>query len=491
MMSLDEMESLANSFRRKPKKNQSQQIQTDETIAMIEILESDMNKFRIENLRLQQQIKQLQESLVHCSVNLTNTSSKFMLPSEFKLKYENMVKETLPSAFGYLFDQPKVLVQVVQQSCLFLEQVIRDELNNKTLQIASILGINSQGLFSLLQKLYQDNYQSVLGFNEMTISKLKSHLKLNIKSIDEFIEEDNDDLIEWMKQYWLLLSYIILSDQEINIGFSRVIYEIVSYQKNEYYCVDGFGKEGAKSLVILPPIMRKNQSFNGVKHAVLILPNNFDCSIFSQENNLQDTIQELKSYNSPKQLTIPQESKVVEETKRSSLQYSARENTFQSQGSEKFDTFEEYRIKPQQKQPLKSMKETLNKLNQYNNSSNNQSFKEISKLLKQDSKDNKKFSQLNYIQNKISDSNWSRILNNKRNKENNQHLNQSQYQQPQLTIQQFLKKIQIDFSRPLKSRHDESKFIKSQQDSFRQRAQSNDGKFVKYYNDSFNQKFNN
>lgn len=29
--------------------------------------------------------------------------------------------------------------------------------------------------------------------------KLKCHLKLNINNIDEFVEEENEDLTEWMK----------------------------------------------------------------------------------------------------------------------------------------------------------------------------------------------------------------------------------------------------------------------------------------------------
>lgn len=52
---------------------------------------------------------------------------------------------------------------------------------------------------SILQKLYQDNFTSILAFNDSTISKLKSHLKLNITNIDEFVEEENEDLIDWMK----------------------------------------------------------------------------------------------------------------------------------------------------------------------------------------------------------------------------------------------------------------------------------------------------
>lgn len=52
----------------------------------------------------------------------------------------------------------------------------------------------------------------MLTFSETLISGLKSHLKINIKDVDSFLEEDNEDLIEWMKQYWLILSYIVLCD---------------------------------------------------------------------------------------------------------------------------------------------------------------------------------------------------------------------------------------------------------------------------------------
>jgi hypothetical protein len=52
--------------------------------------------------------------------------------------------------------------------------------------------------------------------------------------------------------------------------------------------VDGFGKDGVKSLAILPPIMRKNQPFNGLKYTVLILPSDFDCAIFEEDLRIED-----------------------------------------------------------------------------------------------------------------------------------------------------------------------------------------------------------
>lgn len=78
-----------------------------------------------------------------------------MLPSEFKAKFEQMVKESLPSAFATIFDRPKLLVQVVQSTCLLLHQKIKQALEEKTLSIARLLGsTDTKGLQNSLLKLY-------------------------------------------------------------------------------------------------------------------------------------------------------------------------------------------------------------------------------------------------------------------------------------------------------------------------------------------------
>jgi len=41
------------------------------------------------------------------------------------------------------------------------------------------------------------------------------------------------------------------------------------------YCIDGFAKEGASAIVILPPVFRNKFPFNGIKSAVLILQEEF------------------------------------------------------------------------------------------------------------------------------------------------------------------------------------------------------------------------
>ena len=44
------------------------------------------------------------------------------------------------------------------------------------------------------------------------------------------------------------------------------------YNKNDYYCIDGFPKEGFPCVVVLPPPYRSGYVYQGIKPAVIVLP---------------------------------------------------------------------------------------------------------------------------------------------------------------------------------------------------------------------------
>jgi len=52
-------------------------------------------------------------------------------------------------------------------------------------------------------------------------------------------------------------------------------FDYCSFRKDERYCVDGFAKDSAASIVVVPAVMRERFPFNGIKPAVLILQENF------------------------------------------------------------------------------------------------------------------------------------------------------------------------------------------------------------------------
>ena len=48
-------------------------------------------------------------------------------------------------------------------------------------------------------------------------------------------------------------------------------FEFWMFNKNDYYCIDGFPKEGYPSVVVLPPPYRAGYVYQGIKPAVIVL----------------------------------------------------------------------------------------------------------------------------------------------------------------------------------------------------------------------------
>jgi hypothetical protein len=56
------------------------------------------------------------------------------------------------------------------------------------------------------------------------------------------------------------------------------------FNKNDYYCIDGFPKEGYPCVVVLPPPYRQGYVYQGIKPAVIVL------SKCEDENMLMDHV---------------------------------------------------------------------------------------------------------------------------------------------------------------------------------------------------------
>ena len=46
------------------------------------------------------------------------------------------------------------------------------------------------------------------------------------------------------------------------------------FNKNDYYCIDGFPKEGYPCVVVLPPPYRQGYVYQNIKPAVIVLAEN-------------------------------------------------------------------------------------------------------------------------------------------------------------------------------------------------------------------------
>ena len=51
-------------------------------------------------------------------------------------------------------------------------------------------------------------------------------------------------------------------------------YEFWMYNKTDYYCIDGFPREGNPCVVVLPPPYRQGYVYQGIKPAVIVLSEN-------------------------------------------------------------------------------------------------------------------------------------------------------------------------------------------------------------------------
>ena len=86
-------------------------------------------------------------------------------------------------------------------------------------------------------------------------------------SIEEF---DNEDFLDFARAAHELALVMLLNSPELTLPFSaRPHYQ--RYSKGRFYCVDGFPKEGAPCVVVLPPPHREAYAYMGLRPAVLVL----------------------------------------------------------------------------------------------------------------------------------------------------------------------------------------------------------------------------
>lgn len=86
-------------------------------------------------------------------------------------------------------------------------------------------------------------------------------------SIEEF---DNEDFLEFARAAHELALAMLLNTPELTLPFSLQP-EYKPYSKGRFYCVDGFPKEGAPCVVVLPPPHREAYAYMGLRPAVLVL----------------------------------------------------------------------------------------------------------------------------------------------------------------------------------------------------------------------------
>ncbi len=262
--------------------------------SIVESLEKEIFKLRVEIKKSESTVQKLQEATSLNAQNQNNTSSNFTLPSEFKKNWEILVQESILDVFTIFFDRHFELFHLVR--CLFqvVYKRIEDSINDKLKEICRIFALPEQsadGLRKGFLKLLQDQCKVLFPCPEIESIKRDYYDK-----VKEFLEDDSSkdyeemaemsEFEEFVKSVHGLCVYMLLSEPPLIVPFTEYLdYKV--FKTEDFYCIDGFPKNSLPCVVILPPAMRNNFAYQGLKPAILILSR--DVNHMSHEEQLMKT----------------------------------------------------------------------------------------------------------------------------------------------------------------------------------------------------------
>lgn len=227
------------------------------------------------------------------------------MPSEFKNNWDLMIKEQISSVFMNFLETPLIYVNLIQELMKIIEAFTSKQIEEKTLQILSFLNLQDKkdSLYKQFINLFQDYNSQIFSCESSEIlssykEKVKEILSFNYYSFECNVFEKNDeeksddlfyhynineeiqqlfenpDLQKLVQVYYSLSIYMHLNDPPLKTHLEEFLtrkFFYVNFKKNEYYCIDGFVKDKAPSIIVIPAVMRANFIYNGIKPAVLIL----------------------------------------------------------------------------------------------------------------------------------------------------------------------------------------------------------------------------
>lgn len=202
-----------------------------------------------------------------------------MLPSEFKKLWESLVEESLLDTFSSFIDDHFMLAHLVQDLVRVVLQSVNRIVEGKRVEICQTLGLPPERANDLkvqFVKVLQDNYQTAFNFTDEflteTVAAYRDKTQSYLQCPSDFEEVlGSGDFREFVEKIHKLSLLMQLNDPPLRIDFATYLdYQTFEHQE-DYYCIDGFPKVGSPCVVIVPPVMRKKQTYAGIKPAVLIL----------------------------------------------------------------------------------------------------------------------------------------------------------------------------------------------------------------------------
>lgn len=213
-------------------------------------------------------------------------------------------------------------MNLIQDLLKTIEDFADGQIQNKTKAISKELNLTGkeQEVYNTLLNLYQDEHSRVFQLGNEELKGIIEDFKRKAKEALEFhygsfeannpgdnpdipkvdltgteIEEltDNSDFNRLIALYHGLSLYMKLNDPPLKTGledFDKRRFGYVLFKKSDFYCIDGFVKENAAAIVVVPAVKRGNFVYNGMKPAVLMLGKEL-----AGKNTIKNIIETLKS----------------------------------------------------------------------------------------------------------------------------------------------------------------------------------------------------
>ena len=266
------------------------------------------NKILREKIKQQQQIIQKQNNIIiSCNNNYknndndNNTSSSYPLPSEFKYQWECFAQNKLMDAFECSYDNPQIISFIMQNimniiyknSFEYLVDIIKNIL--KCINVKYHSNTTASQLLIQFRNLLKEYYTNLIDdkndkFNIQDCKRKISNIiqkkitkqKDKINALNDI--ETNSFTILCIELYKICI-YMHLHQPQLTIKQDiQMVY--LYYNRKHMHNIEGFGSEKMVCLIVLfPPFLGKNYSYQGIKPYVCIIPNPSEEMIQECEKN--------------------------------------------------------------------------------------------------------------------------------------------------------------------------------------------------------------
>jgi hypothetical protein len=265
----------------------------DQQTQTIEQLQNELHKSNLQINKLESTIQKLQSQLSSLTASSNNTSSSFLLTSEFKELWNSLGKENIMEGFENVFNISVLLSHMVQETFLLTYQEASLIIDNKIIEIKKVFNLNDttcskERFYNKIKPLFIEFFSPMFNNeNEYTLNVENIITKLGMsiykRQIAKYfnreisLDLDSDNLKLFIQKSLKLCFYMHLHNPKLDINinpFEKRELQYNYYNKFNYVSIEGFENENSPCLVILPPPMlniSKGYSFQGLKPFVYII----------------------------------------------------------------------------------------------------------------------------------------------------------------------------------------------------------------------------